>query len=149
MYSPHLTVTSFSTVVAVAVLHIAFEASASRSFLSVTVVESASYVVVSSVFTSWVAVSCCIPSVAADALVVVASVDSIYSLLSVVSGVVVPLVVQHPSDLPCVFLRVYSPSYFVLLRWRCACLMDAVCCMSDLYDRWKCCLRVLNSNYCC
>ena len=105
--------------------------------------------VASSVVASWVAASCCIPSVAAAALVVVASVDSIYCLLSVVSGVVVPLVVQHPSDLSCGFLWGSRPSCSVLLCWRCACLIGVVCCMSDLCDHWQCCLRVSNSNYHC
>ena len=49
MYSPPLTVTSFLTVGAVAVLHIAFGASASHSLPYVAVVESASSVVASSV----------------------------------------------------------------------------------------------------
>ena len=104
--------------------------------------------VASYVVASWVVASCFIPSVAAVALVVV-SVDSIYCLLSVVSGVVLPLVVQHPLDLSYDFLWGYRPSCSVLLRCRCACLMGAVCCMSDLCDNWQCCLRVSNSNYHC
>ena len=100
MYSPPLTVTSFLTVGAVVVLHIAFGESASHSLPYVAVVES------------WVAASCCIQSVANAALVVVASVDSIYCLLSMVYGVVVPLVVQHPSALSCIYFGVPTHHVF-------------------------------------
>ena len=40
-----------------------------------------------------------------------------------VSGVVLPLVVQHPLVLSYGFLWGSRPSCFVLLRWLCACLM--------------------------
>ena len=120
MYSPPLTVTSFSTVVTIVVIHISFGASASHSLQSVAVAESASSVissseVASSVVAPWVVSSCCIPSVAAVALVV-ASMDSTFCLLSVVSGVVLPLVVQHPLALSYGFLWGSRPSCFVLLR---------------------------------
>ena len=134
MYSPPITVTSSYTGVAVMVLHIAFGESASRLFPCVAVAVSESSVVASSVVASWVAASCCIPSVAASEMVVVASVDSIYCLRCVVSGVVVPLVVQHPLALSCGFLCGSCPSCFVLSRWCCACLMGDVYYIYDLYD---------------
>ena len=68
------------------------------------VAESASSVVSSYVVASWVFASCFIPSVAYSALVVVASMDSIYCLLFVVSDMVVPLAFQHPLDLSYGFL---------------------------------------------
>ena len=110
MYSSPLTVTSFSTVVAVVVLYILFGTSASGSFPYVDVAESTL-----SVGASSVVASCCIPSMAAAALVVVASVDFIYCLLSAVSGVVVPLVVQHPLDLSYCFLFGFPPIMFCLV----------------------------------
>ena len=98
-----------------------FGAYVSRSFLSFNIAESASSVVALSVVASyvlaaWVVALCCIPSVAASVLVVVAYVDYIYCLLYVVSGVVVPLVVQHPLALSYGFLWGSRPSFFVLLR---------------------------------
>ena len=64
-----------------------------------------------SVVASWVVASYCIPHVAAAALVVVASVDSIYCFLSVVYGVVVTMFVQNPLALSCDFLLGSRPSF--------------------------------------
>ena len=95
-YSP-LTVTSYSTVVAAEVLHIASEASASCLFPSEAVDAFASLVAASLAVASYAAASCCKPSAAAVTLVAVAPMDSTYCWQVVVSGAEVPLVVQHPS----------------------------------------------------
>ena len=78
--------------------------------------------VASYVVSSWVSASCCIPSVA-DFALVVASVDSIYCFLSVVPGVVLPLVVQHPLALAYGSFEV--PTHHVFS-----------CCVDIVHDRW-------------
>ena len=93
------TVSVVASVAAIAVYFPLCSVATTAIFLSASIAIfpalSAGY---ASVVASWVVVSCCIPSVA-DVVLVVVSVNSIYCLISVVSGVVLPLVVQQTGGL--------------------------------------------------